>query len=62
MKFRCILEVLCLQGLQKKFWVQFYNISVHKKMITFACLNYYTGRRNVTLASVIQTPFDIAAK
>ena len=31
-------------------------------MITFACLNYYTGRRNVALASVIQTPFDIAAK
>jgi len=25
-------------------------------------INAYTGRRNVTLAGVIQTPFDVAAK
>jgi len=30
-KFRCILEVLCLQVLKKKLWVQFHNFCVHKR-------------------------------
>ena len=29
-EFRRILEVLCLQGLQKRFWAQFYNLCVQK--------------------------------
>ena len=33
------------------------DISVHKQLIAFVYLNDYIGRRNVTLASVIPTPF-----
>jgi len=28
----------------------------------FVYLNYYIGRRNVTLAGAIRTPFDITVK
>ena len=31
MKFRRILEVLCLQGLQKKFWATFHDLCVQKR-------------------------------
>jgi len=30
MKFRRILEVLCLQDLQRKFWAQFHDLFVQK--------------------------------
>jgi len=29
-QFRRILEVLCLQGLQKKFWAHFHDLCVQK--------------------------------
>jgi len=38
------------------------NISVHKQLIIFIYLSDYTGRQNFTLAAVIPTPFDVAAK
>ena len=31
MKFRCILEVICLQVFQKKFWAQFHDLCVQKR-------------------------------
>ena len=31
LRFRCILEVLCVQDLQKKFWAQFHNLCVQKQ-------------------------------
>jgi len=39
-----------------------HSISVHTELITFVYLNDYIGRRNVTLAGVTPTPFDVAAK
>jgi len=36
------------------------DISAHKELITFVYWNYYIGRRNVTLASVIPTPWTSA--
>ena len=38
------------------------DISVHKQLIIFVYLNDYIGWRNVTLAGVIPTAFDVAAK
>jgi len=38
------------------------DISLHKQLIIFVNLNDYIGRRNVTLAGVIPTPFNVAAK
>jgi len=53
-------------GLALSVWGHFdRNISVHKQVIIFVYLNDYigdTGRRNVTLAGVVPTPFDVAAK
>jgi len=34
-----------------------HDIFVHEQLITFVYLNGFTGRRNVTLAGVIPTPF-----
>jgi len=45
-------------GLTIPVWGHFgHDISVHKQLITFVYLNDYIGRRNVTLAGVIPTPF-----
>jgi len=39
-------------------WGHFgHDISAHKQLIAFVYLNDYTGRRNVTLAGVMPTPF-----
>jgi len=39
-------------------WGHFgHDISVHKQLIAFVYLNDYIGRRNVTIAGVIPTPF-----
>jgi len=39
-------------------WRHFgHDISVHKQLIAFVYLNDYIGKRNVTLAGVIPTPF-----
>jgi len=49
-------------GLDVSVWVHFgRRISVHKQLIIIVYLNYYIGRRNVTLAGVIRTLFDVAA-
>ena len=43
-------------GLAVSVWGHFgHNISVHKQLLAFVYLNI--GRRNVTLAGVIPTPF-----
>jgi len=45
-------------GLAVSVWGHFgHDISVHKQLIAFLYLNDYIGRRNVTLAGVIPTPF-----
>jgi len=50
-------------GLAVSVWEYFgREISVHKQPNLFVYLNDYTGRRNVALAGIIPTPFDVAAK
>jgi len=45
-------------GLAVSVWGHFgHDISVHTQLTAFVYLNDYTGRRNVTLVSVIPTPF-----
>ena len=45
-------------GLAVSVWGHFdHDISVHKQLIAFVYLNDYIGRRNVTIAGVIPTPF-----
>ena len=45
-------------GMAVSVWGHFgHDISVHKQLIATVYLNDYIGRQNVTLASVIPTPF-----
>jgi len=56
----CGTELFCLSrsDLAVSVWGHFgHDISAHKQLIAFVYLNDYTGRRNVTLAGVMPTPF-----